>query len=515
MSEVRWIVPKNWEWTTISRIAKVVGGGTPSSKVPDNFAKNGIPWITPADLTGYSNAYISHGRRDLSEIGYASCGATLLPVGTVLFSSRAPIGYCVIAAKQLSTSQGFKNLLLKKDILPEYVRYYLLSSKQYAESLAGGSTFLELSGQRMGEIAIPIAPFDEQKRIVEKVNGLLSRTANAKYELDKIPALINRFKSILLTSLFDSEATNNADKISLKDLAISAQNGLSKRRGDTGRPINVLRLSDLSNAKFIGDSPRTIDLTETEEEKFTLHEGDLLCIRVNGSENLVGRMLTWNSKDKWAFCDHFIRYSLDTKKVIPEYIEYFFSTDNIRNIIETSFVSSAGQKTVNQSLIGNILIPIPNKKIQSEIVRRIKNNLLWLDQVAIDCNLCNDKLSKLDAGILLSAFKGNLTTQDSNDEVAELLLSRIVPERISFPNTSKLRNIKNKPMLSDPKARLLQDSESWPDRGLPFDEVAKRTPIPHDTMRDTLFSLLSEEEPELQQFFDKDAKCMYLKRVRK
>ncbi|WP_145587106.1 restriction endonuclease subunit S [Yersinia kristensenii] len=516
MSDARWIIPKNWAWTTISRIAKVVGGGTPSSKVEANFTETGIPWITPADLAGYFDTYISHGRRDLSEIGYASSGATLLPIGTVLFSSRAPIGYCTIAAKKLSTNQGFKNIILKGGVLPEYIRYYLLSSKKYAESLASGTTFLELSGQKVGEIVVPLAPFAEQKRIVAKIDKLLSRTANTRVELNNLPALIEKYKAGLLKKLFETPSeTIDTNEVCLNDLVISVQNGLSKRRGDTGRAINVLRLSDLTDAKFKGEAPRAIDLTEAEEEKFTLHIGDLLCIRVNGSRNLVGKMLTWNSTDNWAFCDHFIRYSLDTHRVIPEYVQYYFATDRVRNIIETSFVSSAGQKTVNQSLIGNILLPLPSKTVQTEIVRRIKSAFSWLDQVSNDCALAASKLSTLESGILLNAFKGRLLPQDLNDESVNLLLARISTESISIPKISHSIHKKDKLMITDPKTRFLQDSENWPERGLPFVEVAQRNPIPHDTMRDIIFSLLSEENPKLLQFFDKEAGCIYLKRVRK
>lgn len=110
MSEERWTVPASWRWATAGDIAKIVGGGTPSSKVDGNFAENGISWITPADLTGYRESHISRGRRDLSEQGFAGSGAQLIPAGSVLFSSRAPIGYCVIASNEVSTNQGFKSL---------------------------------------------------------------------------------------------------------------------------------------------------------------------------------------------------------------------------------------------------------------------------------------------------------------------------------------------------------------------------------------------------------------------
>ncbi|TIM34158.1 MAG: restriction endonuclease subunit S, partial [Mesorhizobium sp.] len=113
MSEARWEIPANWVWTSMGDIADVVGGGTPNTGDEGNFAEEGIAWLTPADLTGYEEAYISRGRRNLSEQGYRTSAARIMPAGTVLFSSRAPVGYCAIASAEISTNQGFKSFVLK------------------------------------------------------------------------------------------------------------------------------------------------------------------------------------------------------------------------------------------------------------------------------------------------------------------------------------------------------------------------------------------------------------------
>src|SRR6516165_828080 len=142
MTEKRWAVPQSWAWASIGEIAEVVGGGTPDTKdAAANFSVAGIPWLTPADLTGYKDAYISRGARDLSEVGYKNSSAKLMPPGTVLFSSRAPIGYCVIASNEISTNQGFKSFILKGSLSPEYLRHYLVASVDYARSKSSGTTF--------------------------------------------------------------------------------------------------------------------------------------------------------------------------------------------------------------------------------------------------------------------------------------------------------------------------------------------------------------------------------------
>ncbi|MAW99176.1 MAG: hypothetical protein CMN72_05900, partial [Sphingomonas sp.] len=157
-----------------------------------------MPWIGPADLTGYKDAYIGRGRRDLSEKGLRASGATLMPKGTVLFSSRAPIGYCAIAANDISTNQGFKSWVCTTGVIPEYVRHYLLSSVEYADSLASGTTFREVSGKRFGAMAFPLAPAAEQRRIVAKLDALTARLARARAELDRVPVLAEREHLALL-----------------------------------------------------------------------------------------------------------------------------------------------------------------------------------------------------------------------------------------------------------------------------------------------------------------------------
>ncbi len=100
-------LPERWVWTTIGEIGVVQSGGTPSTRNKE-FWEDEISWITPADLSGYKGKYISKGNRSISKLGLDYSSAKLLPKGTILFSSRAPIGYTVIAKNELATIQSFQ-----------------------------------------------------------------------------------------------------------------------------------------------------------------------------------------------------------------------------------------------------------------------------------------------------------------------------------------------------------------------------------------------------------------------
>jgi type I restriction enzyme, S subunit len=205
----RWDIPDTWVWARAVEFSIVVGGATPkNAKDLKNYAVQGIPWITPADLSGYKATHIARGRRDLSAEGFASCSARTLPKGTVLLSSRAPVGYCVVASNDICTNQGFKSLVLRgRELSSEYLRYYLIGSKQYLESEASGTTFLELSGGRVEQLLFPIAPVDEQSRIVSKIDELFSRIEEGERALERVRKLVERYRQSVLKAAVTGELT--------------------------------------------------------------------------------------------------------------------------------------------------------------------------------------------------------------------------------------------------------------------------------------------------------------------
>ena len=203
-------LPEGWKKTTFEDVAQVVSGGTPSTKLETNFAEKGkgIGWITPADLSKYTDKFISNGARDLSIDGYKSCSAKLLPAGTVLLSSRAPIGYVAIAQSELSTNQGFKNFILSDDILSEYAYYYLKSIKSTIESLGSGTTFLELSASNAKKIPIIYPTSKEtQQAIVNKIESLFDEIDEGIGRLKTAAQQIQQYRQSLLKNAFNGELT--------------------------------------------------------------------------------------------------------------------------------------------------------------------------------------------------------------------------------------------------------------------------------------------------------------------
>lgn len=142
----------NWPKCMLSDVGSIVAGGTPSKSKVEYYADHGIAWITPKDLSVDKSKFISHGENDISELGLTKSSATKMPVGTVLFSSRAPIGYIAIAQNEVTTNQGFKSVIPNENIGTAYVYFLLKNLLPTIEGMASGSTFKEISGAGMKSI---------------------------------------------------------------------------------------------------------------------------------------------------------------------------------------------------------------------------------------------------------------------------------------------------------------------------------------------------------------------------
>lgn len=169
-------LPPSWAWVRLDAVGAIIGGGTPPAGDAGNFADpgQGTPWLTPADLGGRKGLYVSRGARDLSEEGLRSSSATVMPAGSVLFTSRAPIGYVAIASNPVATNQGFKSVV---PYLMECSRYVAMVLRAFAPEIdakAPGTTFKEVSGKIVAGVPFPLPPLAEQHRIVAKVDELMA-----------------------------------------------------------------------------------------------------------------------------------------------------------------------------------------------------------------------------------------------------------------------------------------------------------------------------------------------------
>jgi type I restriction enzyme S subunit len=325
---------------------------------------------------------------------------------------------------------------------PRYFRHYF-SSKEFRDLICAdvtgvGGSLTRAQPKKVASFPVPVAPIPEQKRIADKLDAVLARVDACRDRLDRIPAILKRFRQSVLSAATSGALTaewreENAYSIeswvntSLGDLVVTSANGLSKRRGEQGIETTVLRLADFRNSARVHGNERSIKLDKKEIEKYKLINGDLLVVRVNGSADLAGKFIKYEqqNEDLEAYCDHFIRLRLDSTQITPEFALFTANSGIGRSYLESVLVTSAGQNTINQASLFGLSISLPSIPEQTEIVRRVESLFAYADRLEARYNAARAQVEKLTPALLAKAFRGELVPQDPNEEPASELLARI------------------------------------------------------------------------------------------
>jgi len=197
-------IPAGWTSGTLDDLGQIVGGSTPSTSNPENFTAEGTPWITPNDLSdNQGNKFISHGALDVSEEGIKNASLKKYPAGSVLLSSRAPIGYMAISRSEVTTNQGFKSFIPSKGYSAEFVFYAVKNSLPVIVKNASGSTFKEVSGSVLKMIEITLPEMSVVNKYTESVINIFSRQNKLELENQQLAAL----RDWLLPLLMNGQVT--------------------------------------------------------------------------------------------------------------------------------------------------------------------------------------------------------------------------------------------------------------------------------------------------------------------
>ncbi|MEJ9105512.1 restriction endonuclease subunit S [Xanthomonas oryzae pv. oryzae] len=458
-------LPGGWATCSVGDIFDIVGGGTPPAADAGNFSNAGTAhaWLTPADLSGYKKKLISHGARDLSAKGMAASSAKLMPAGSVLFTSRAPIGYVAIADGEISTNQGFKSFILPDDFDPSYVYYYLKSIRNLAESRGTGTTFKELSGAATKELPFVIAPLAEQKRIAQKLDALLAQVDTLKARIDAIPALLKRFRQSVLSAAVSGRLTSQTAHGSTQESRFQPPLVFfASEQGEKPIKWKWEKLADLATLesghtprKSVpkywdgGDVPwislqdiRAADGKEIFETKF---KPTMLGIQ-NSSARLLPKGTVCFSRDisvgfvtvmgrSMATTQHFANW-ICGDELSPRYLMYAFMAGR-DHLLKSGQGSTV--KTIYMPALKELRLRLPPLSEQIKIVRRVEQLFAYADQLEAKVAAAQQRIDALTQSLLAKAFRGELVPQDPSDEPASVLLDRIRARRAATPKPKRGR----------------------------------------------------------------------------
>ena len=397
-------VPGNWVWVRLGSVTTIIGGGTPSSNVSEYYENGTIPWISPADLSNYSEVYISQGRKNITELGLNKSSARLLPPDTVMLSSRAPIGYVVIAENEIATNQGFKSFVPSNCYLPKYLYYYLKDSKELLESYASGTTFLELSGKNAALVEFPLPPMAEQQRIVDRIESLFDQLDQAKALIQEALDSFATRKAAILHQAFTGQLTKKW----------RAAHGLGMESWEEV-PFNkfclLKRGYDLpSKERTAGDYPlvSSSGIIDTHVDYKAKGPGI-----ITGRSGTLGKVY-YVEGNYWPL--NTTLYSKEIFDNFPRYIYYYLGQFDFKK-----FSSSTAVPTLNRNNFSDIAVLKPAYEEQLEIVR-ILDDLFAKEQNAKDLIDLIDQIEAMKKTILGKAFRGELGTNEAGEESAVELL---------------------------------------------------------------------------------------------
>jgi type I restriction enzyme S subunit len=296
-------------------------------------------------------------------------------------------------------------------IYPKFLDYYFKQEPVW-KSIGSQSTGTNvrrrsLHPDQFEKATIPFPPLDEQHRIVERVEALAACIAKAQSLREEA----DEEASVFIASLSNQVLNElNAEKVPLGSVVIHARNGFGRRPKTEEKGPIVLRLADVSTGKISLTNPRRVEMTEEEFREFEVRNGDIIFVRVNGSLPIIGRCIPCDIdfQEKVTFNDHLIRARVDTTKLYSQYATLWLNSPNLRKLIQSKAITTAGQYSISQTSILSLPIKLPSLDEQRRIVAYLDSVQARLASLQELQSATGEELSALMPSILDKAFKGEL-----------------------------------------------------------------------------------------------------------
>ena len=364
---------QNPEWVEIKDVGVVLTGSTPKTGVDKYWDGNNL-WITPAELTS-DRKYYDDTQRKITDLGVQSCSLDQIEPGTVLLTSRAPIGKVGIATTKMYCNQGFKNIKCGPRINSEYLYTLIFYNTEYLNSLGRGATFKEISRKIVESIRIPVPPIELQNQFADFVR-----------QVDKskliFQQMVSRFDELVKSrfiEMFGSVQSNvykweikTIDELSQVPLSYGSQASAIDYDGH----IRYVRITDISDGGTLNDDVKSPSIVD---KKYFLDEGDILFARSGAT---AGKTYIYHEKDgQCIYAGYLIRMKPDSSIIDPDFMYHFTSTADYISFVEESR-RGAAQPNINAKQYGSVEVIVPPLDLQKKFVSFVrqvdksKSNLL-------------------------------------------------------------------------------------------------------------------------------------------
>lgn len=351
---------QGWEIKKLGEVCEVIGGSTPKTNEP-TYWDGDFFWVTPAELDG--TKLISSTKRTITEAGIKSAHLQLLPAGTVLLSSRAPIGKVAITTVPMYCNQGFKNIICSDKLYNCYVYWFLYAKTEYLNALGTGATFKEISKKVVEQIPIPIPPLPVQEQIVSELDLLSGIIEKKREQLKELDALAQS----IFYDMFGDPITNE------KGWEVKKLGEVADIVGGSTPKTNIKEYwngdnywvtpAELHGTRYISSTERCItDLAVDKAHLTQLPIGTVLL----SSRAPIGKVCITRVP---MYCNQGFKNIICSNKLNSEYVYQYL-------IDKTEFLKSLGTgatfKEISKTTTENITIPIPPLPLQRQFASKIE-----------------------------------------------------------------------------------------------------------------------------------------------
>ena len=538
-------IPDGWIYALLSEIALIQMGQSPDSH-SYNEQSEGLPFF--------------QGKTDFGKLfptvrKWCTEPKRVAEAGDLLLSVRAPVGPTNLAAERCCIGRGLAAIQAISPFNQKYLLHHFRNTEPWLSQQGTGSTFAGIGGDLIRSLKIPVAPLNEQKRIADKLDSLLSRVDACRDRLDRVPLILKRFQEAVLNAATSGQLTEDwwekdisaeptstlltrieeerkqsyggryqepllpkgsvleylpqswslvtLDQISL--LVTSGSRGWAKYYSHSG--AYFIRTQNINNDQLNLDDVAYVNLPDgSEGERTRLQLGDLL-ITITGAN--VTKSALINSELPEAYVNQHLGLVRLVPSVCWEFIHLWIISPKHGRAQLTEAAYGNGKPGLNLTNLRQVLIALPPLKEQQEIVRRVKTLFAYADRLRSRYQNACVQVDRLTPALLDKAFRGELVAQDSNDEPASILLDHIRTEQAAQPT-------KPRRVLTDRKPNMTKTTEEFvkevirqmPQDTFSFDELRAKLSGDYDSLKDILFNLLDKSEPSIVQVFDQEAEAM-------
>jgi len=430
----------------------------------------------------------------------------------ILLSVRAPVGPTNLAAESCCIGRGLAAIRVDTPLNQKYLFYYFRNIEHWLAQQGTGSTFAGINSHFIHELEVPVAPLNEQKKIVEKLDTLLARVIACQARLDRVRLILNRFRQAVLSAATSGQLTEGWRKeegisepwqtVNLPQVSTSRLGKMLNEAKNLGTPTPYLRNANVRWFSFDLTDIQTIRITESERETFSVRRGDVFICE--GGE--PGRCAVWYGPDNAHVFQKALHRVRVGKELAPEWLCYCLKIAANSGRLEKLFTGTTISHLTGVAL-KQFEFELPSLAEQREIIRCVETLFSYADYLETRYRAAQTQVKHLTPALLSKAFRGELVPQDPNDEPASVLVERIRAERATKPEEPKRAKIRKPKRTKMTEESVKEAIRQLPEDKFSFDDLRSVIAGDYEQLKTILFDLL-ETEPSISQVFDESARAI-------